>query len=93
MDEFSQFMSEIKSDDAQKVLPKKRGLPSAYMNRPGMYESHDAKTRRIEKEADKVSGVTVDNNLAMATISAAPVRSTYVTLIIEILFTHFSFIL
>lgn len=74
MDDFAKFMSEINSDPPNAV-PKKRGLPAAYANRHGMYESHDAKTRRIEKEADKVSGVTVDNNLVNATISAAPVRT------------------
>ena len=77
MDEFAAFMAEINSVPSPSVpsVPKKRGLPAAYQNRPGMYESNDAKTRRIEKEAQKVSGVKVDNSLAMATISAAPVRA------------------
>ena len=74
MDEFAAFMAEIKDEPAPSV-PRKRGLPSAYQNRPGMFESNDAKTRRIEKEAEKVSGFQVDSNLVNATISAAPVRT------------------
>jgi len=81
MDEFAAFMAEINADPSPSVpsVPKKRGLPAAYHNRPGMYESNDAKTRRIEKEAQKVSGIKVDNSLAMATISAAPVRANATT--------------
>ena len=74
MDEFAAFMAEINNEPTPSV-PRKRGLPSAYQNRTGMFESNDAKTRRIEKEAEKVSGFQVDSNLVNATISAAPVRT------------------
>lgn len=71
----SRFLAEVGGGPKEKVLPKKRGLPSAYANRGGMFESVDAKTRRIEKEAQSFSGVVVDSNLMSATICAAPVRN------------------
>jgi hypothetical protein len=74
-DEMSRFLAEVGGGPKEKVLPKKRGLPSAYANRGGMFESVDAKTRRIEKEAQSFSGVVVDSNLMSATICAAPVRN------------------
>ena len=53
-DEFAKFMAEVAEPEPPKILPKKRGLPSAYMNRPGMFESVEAKTRRIEEQVVKV---------------------------------------
>ena len=81
-DEFAAFMAEINSVPTPKttepVVPKKRGLPAAYQNRAGLYESQEAKTRRIEKQIERIDsqkeGRPVDQSLAGATISAAPVR-------------------
>lgn len=82
-DEFAAFMAEINSVPTPKttepVVPKKRGLPAAYQNRAGLYESQEAKTRRIEKQIERIDsqkeGRPVDQSLAGATISAAPVRN------------------
>ena len=83
-DEFAAFMSEISSissdpkpaeEPPAATVPKKRGLPAAYRNRTGFYESEAAKTRRIEKAIDESSDrQPVQKKLADATISAAPVR-------------------
>ena len=83
-DEFAAFMSEISSissdpkpaeEPTTATVPKKRGLPAAYRNRTGFYESEAAKTRRIEKAIDESSDrQPVQKKLADATISAAPVR-------------------
>jgi len=89
-DEFAAFMSEISSISsdpkpeepasaaATSAVPKKRGLPAAYRNRTGFYESEAAKTRRIEKAIDESSDrQPVQKKLADATISAAPVRNNF----------------
>jgi len=88
-DEFAAFMSEISSLDTPtpkpegssspgSSVPKKRGLPAAYRNRTGFYESEAAKTRRIEKAIDESSDrQPVQKKLADATISAAPVRNNF----------------
>ena len=75
------------------TVPKKRGLPAAYRNRTGFYESEAAKTRRIEKAIDESSDrQPVQKKLADATISAAPVRK-YVKLIFNYIihFNYFTF--
>jgi hypothetical protein len=84
-DEFAAFMAEVNSIPTETKpveLPKKRGLPAAYRNRTGFYESQEAKTRRIEKQIEKIDSQDheagakpVDQSLAGATISAAPVRN------------------
>ena len=56
--------------------PKKRGLPAAYRNRTGLFESQAAKSIRIEAEIEKVKPIAPDGALAGATISAAPVKNT-----------------
>jgi len=87
-DEFAAFMSEISAISADPKpaeeppaaasVPKKRGLPAAYRNRTGFYESEAAKTRRIEKAIDESSDrQPVQKKLADATISAAPVRNNF----------------
>ena len=99
-DEFAAFMSEISAISADPKpaeeppaaasVPKKRGLPAAYRNRTGFYESEAAKTRRIEKAIDESSDrQPVQKKLADATISAAPVRK-YAIIIFNYI-THFNY--
>lgn len=81
-DEFAAFMSEIGGLEAPPVAkpepekPKKRGLPAAYRNRTGLFESQAAKTIRIDAEIEKIKPLAPDGALASATISAAPVKNT-----------------
>ena len=56
--------------------PRKRGLPAAYRNRTGLFESQAAKTIRIDAEIEKIKPIAPDGALAGATISAAPVKNT-----------------
>ena len=82
-DEFAAFMSEIGSLEASAAAvekepekPKKRGLPAAYRNRTGLFESQAAKSIRIDAEIEKIKPLAPDGALAGATISAAPVKNT-----------------
>merc|ERR1739838_770711 len=81
-DEFAAFMSEIASVDkppappAEPEKPRKRGLPAAYRNRTGLFESQAAKSIRIDAEIEKIKPIAPDGALAGATISAAPVKNT-----------------
>merc|ERR1739838_970647 len=81
-DEFAAFMSEIASVEkppappAEPEKPRKRGLPAAYRNRTGLFESQAAKSIRIDAEIEKIKPIAPDGALAGATISAAPVKNT-----------------